>query len=75
MFWIFLPFLLQKTIKNKVACVGENIMGGDVLKKMIGLITTFLIFSLTVQTAFAQGTTYMVVKDDSLWKISVKYMV
>ena len=43
------------------------------MKKTIGLFLAFLIFSSAVLTTFAQGTTYTVVKGDTMWKISVKY--
>ncbi len=43
------------------------------MKKLVGTFLTFVIFTLTVQTVIAQGTTYTVVSGDSMWKISVKY--
>jgi uncharacterized YkwD family protein/spore coat assembly protein SafA len=45
------------------------------LKKLIRFLTTLFIFSTITVTAYAQGTTYTVVKGDSLWKIAVKYEV
>ena len=45
------------------------------MKKVIGLLTTFLIFCITIVPASAQGTTYTVAKGDTLWKIAVKYEI
>jgi len=45
------------------------------MKKTITFITTILIILTMSLTAFAQGATYTVVRNDSMWKIAVKYEI
>lgn len=45
------------------------------MKKLRTLILCIFVSCATAITAMAQGTTYTVVRGDSLWKIAVKYQV
>jgi uncharacterized YkwD family protein/spore coat assembly protein SafA len=54
--------------------MGKNNVGGDIMKKIIGITATILVLCITM-TAFAQASSYCVVKGDSLWKISVRHNV
>lgn len=45
------------------------------MKKLTILIITVLTMIAMTITSFAQGTTYTVVRGDSLWKIAVKYEI
>ncbi len=46
-----------------------------VSRKILGVILATLILCLSIQPALAQGSTYTVVKGDSLWKIAVKFEI